>query len=90
VTGDAARHGPRLSQSEHRGAIDAMLDAAALAAAQRADSAAAVAPLRFVPGAAKSAGLIFRGDATSLALSVAADLPTRSSTREPDLSPTSP
>ena len=90
VTGDAAATDPVCRKSEHRGRIDAMLDAAALAAAQRADSAAAVAPLRFVPGAAKSAGLIFRGDATSLALSVAADLPTRSSTREPDLSPTSP
>jgi PqqA peptide cyclase len=90
VAGDAAATDPVCRKSEHRGRIDAMLDAAALAAAQRADSAAAVAPLRFVPGAAKRAGLIFRGDATSLALSVAADLPTPSPTREPDLFPASP
>ncbi|MEP6503925.1 MAG: pyrroloquinoline quinone biosynthesis protein PqqE [Betaproteobacteria bacterium] len=70
VTGDAAATDPVCRKSEHRGRIDAMLDAASLAAAQRAQAPAA--PLRFVPGAAKGGGLVFRGDAASLALSGAA------------------
>jgi hypothetical protein len=48
-----------------------MLDAASLAATQRSQQA--VAPLRFVPGAARSGPLVFRGDAASLALSAVAE-----------------
>jgi len=63
VTGDAAATDPVCRKSPHRDRIDAML----AGAAQRADVPAA--PLRFIPGAAKAGGLVFRGDAASLALS---------------------
>jgi PqqA peptide cyclase len=69
VAGDAAATDPVCRQSDHRDRIDAMLDAASTAATQRAASACATAPLRFVPGAASGGGAVFRGDAMSLALS---------------------
>ena len=62
VTGDAAATDPVCRKSAHRDRIDAMLDDAG----RRATPAA---PLRFVPGATKGGGLVFRGDAMSLALS---------------------
>jgi pyrroloquinoline quinone biosynthesis protein E len=65
LAGDAAAADPVCRKSEHRGRVDAMLDAAASAALGRAREA----PLRFVPGAAAGGGLVFRGDAASLALS---------------------
>ena len=71
VTGDAAATDPVCRKSPHRDRIDAMLDAASLAATQRSQQA--VAPLRFVPGAARSGPLVFRGDAASLALSAVAE-----------------
>ncbi|WP_374587137.1 pyrroloquinoline quinone biosynthesis protein PqqE [Ideonella dechloratans] len=63
VTGNAAATDPVCPKSPARGLIDAVLDGAR----QRAEPA--TAPLRFVPGAAKAGGLVFRGDAASLALS---------------------
>ncbi len=73
VTGDAAATDPVCPKSEHRERIDAMLDAAQ--ARVLADAATtpglppgASAPLRFVPGAAKAAGLVFRSDAMSIEL----------------------
>lgn len=65
LTGDAAATDPVCRKSEHRGRVDALLDAAASAALERTREA----PLRFVPGAAGGAGLVFRGDAASRALS---------------------
>jgi pyrroloquinoline quinone biosynthesis protein E len=66
VTGDAAATDPVCPKSEHRGRIDAMLAGAQAARAPEQ-------PLRFVPGAAQQAGLIYRCDETSLALTAAAD-----------------
>ena len=73
VTGDAAATDPVCPKSEHRGCIDEVLsqaqqgrDASALASPQ---------PLRFMPGAAKQAGLIYRTDAMSLQLSQDAAAP---------------
>ena len=63
VTGDAAATDPVCRKSEHRERIDAML------AAAHGHPVAGEQPLRFVPGAAKAGGLVFRGDAASLALS---------------------
>jgi pyrroloquinoline quinone biosynthesis protein E len=60
VTGDAAQTDPVCRKSAHRDRIDAMLSAA-----RQPDEA----PLRFVPGAARSGELVFRGDAASLELS---------------------
>lgn len=60
VTGDAAATDPVCPKSADRGRIDEMLDAAAQVPAQ---------PLRFVPGAARNAGLVFRSDQNSLDLS---------------------
>ena len=71
VTGDAAATDPVCRKSEHRDRIDAML-------ADAVHRVAPAAPLRFVAGAATGAGLVFRGDAVSLALSepvAARDLP---------------
>jgi pyrroloquinoline quinone biosynthesis protein E len=65
LTGDAAATDPVCRKSEHRGRVDALLDAAAAAAHERTREA----PLRFVPGAATGGGLVFRGNAASLALS---------------------
>lgn len=62
LTGDAAATDPVCPKSEHRGLIDAMLTGAA---------GAAVQPLRFVPGAAQQAGLLYRCDENSLALTTA-------------------
>lgn len=62
VAGDASATDPVCPKSEHRDRIDAML-------ADAGHRAAASAPLRFIPGATKSAGLVFRGNAMSLALS---------------------
>jgi len=63
VTGDAAATDPVCPKSEHRGRIDTMLAGASARAPEQ--------PLRFVPGAAQRAGLIYRCDETSLALSAA-------------------
>jgi pyrroloquinoline quinone biosynthesis protein E len=68
LTGDAAATDPVCSKSEHRGRIDAML-AAADAARSRERRVAPEQPLRFVPGAARNAGLVYRSDENSLALS---------------------
>jgi pyrroloquinoline quinone biosynthesis protein E len=62
VAGDAAATDPVCRKSEHRDRIDAML-------ADASQRVAPAAPLRFVAGAAKGGGLVFRGDAMSLALS---------------------
>ncbi|MFL6627171.1 MAG: pyrroloquinoline quinone biosynthesis protein PqqE [Vitreoscilla sp.] len=69
LAGDAAAADPVCRKSAHRGRVDALLDAAASAAPGRAREA----PLRFVPGAAAGGGLVFRGDAASLALSAPRD-----------------
>jgi pyrroloquinoline quinone biosynthesis protein E len=66
VTGDAAATDPVCPKSAHRPRIDAML-------AQAGSECAPTQPLRFVPGAAKRAGLIYRGDETSLALTAAGE-----------------
>ena len=71
VTGDAAATDPVCPKSEHRGAIDAVLAGAQTERAHAAASGAPVQPLRFVPGAAQRAGLIYRCDETSLALAAA-------------------
>ncbi len=71
LAGDAAATDPVCRKSPHRERVDAMLDDAAAQARARAH--APEAPLRFVPGAAHGAGLVFRGDAASLALSPALD-----------------
>jgi pyrroloquinoline quinone biosynthesis protein E len=65
VTGDAAATDPVCPKSAHRGRIDDMLDAAAV---NRMDGVPA-RPLRFVPGASRSAGLVFRSDENSRACS---------------------
>ena len=83
VTGDAAATDPVCRKSPHRDRIDAMLDAAS----QRASEA--VAPLRFVPHAARRGPLVFRGDAASLALSAAEPTPPATS-HPPALLPTTP
>jgi pyrroloquinoline quinone biosynthesis protein E len=63
VTGDAAATDPVCPKSEHRDRIDAVLAAAA------SRSGTPVHPMRFVPNAAQQAGLIYRTDEMSLALS---------------------
>jgi PqqA peptide cyclase len=67
LAGDAAATDPVCRKSEHRDRVDALLDETAAAASARTRSPEA--PLRFVPGAATGGGLVFRGDAASLALS---------------------
>ena len=62
VTGDAAATDPVCRKSAHRDRIDTMLADATIRVAP-------TAPLRFVPGAAHGAGLVFRGDAMSRSLS---------------------
>ena len=69
VTGDAAATDPVCPKSEHRDRIDAVLAAAA------SRSGTPVHPMRFVPNAAQQAGLIYRTDEMSLALSGADMLP---------------
>ncbi len=68
LAGDAAATDPVCPKSEHRGRVDAML---AGAAAERAP----VQPLRFIPGAAQQAGLVYRSDENSLALCAAGAAP---------------
>ncbi|SEB23464.1 pyrroloquinoline quinone biosynthesis protein PqqE [Variovorax sp. YR216] len=63
LTGDAAATDPVCTKSAHRGRIDAMLDAAATARSSEPPAQ----PLRFVPGAAREAGLVFRSDENSRA-----------------------
>lgn len=69
VTGDAAATDPVCPKSEHRGRIDAMLADADTERAHAAQCGMPAQPLRFVPGAAKQAGLIYRSDENSRALS---------------------
>lgn len=69
LTGDAAATDPVCPKSEHRGRIDTMLADADAERAQVAKCALPAQPLRFVPGAAKQAGLIYRSDENSRALS---------------------
>jgi len=71
VTGDPAATDPVCPKSPHRGRIDEMLDAAATARSHEAPAQ----PLRFVPGAARDAGLVFRSDQNSLELSAANTTP---------------
>ncbi|OUL98573.1 pyrroloquinoline quinone biosynthesis protein PqqE [Variovorax sp. JS1663] len=65
VTGDAAATDPVCPKSEHRGLVDDMLSATASQRAAR--NAAQEQPLRFVPGARRAAGLIYRSDENSVA-----------------------
>jgi pyrroloquinoline quinone biosynthesis protein E len=67
VTGDAAATDPVCPKSEHRGRIDEMLSCAQRERDQAAPAAAQA--LRFVRGAAKQAGLVYRTDAMSRSLS---------------------
>ena len=71
VTGDAAATDPVCPKSAHRGRVDDMLDAAVM---ERADGVS-THTLRFVPGAGRGAGLMFRSDENSLACSAAGALP---------------
>ncbi len=71
LTGDAAAADPVCPKSEHRGRIDAMLADAAAERARADHCGGPVKPLRFVPGAAKQAGLVYRTDEMSLALTAA-------------------
>lgn len=71
VTGDAAATDPVCPKSEHRPSIDAMLAGADTARTQEALAGAAPQPLRFVPGASKQGGLLYRSDANSRAASAA-------------------
>jgi pyrroloquinoline quinone biosynthesis protein E len=64
VTGDAAATDPVCMKSEHRGRIDDMLGAAVR---ERANGVP-TQPLRFVPGARRGEGLVFRSDENSRAL----------------------
>lgn len=57
LTGDAGATDPVCPKSEHRGRVDALL------------GQATPLPLRFVPGAAKTSGLVFRSDDNSRRLS---------------------
>jgi pyrroloquinoline quinone biosynthesis protein E len=75
VTGDAAATDPVCPKSEHRGHIDAMLAEAQAERTQQAGCGAPVQPLRFVPGASRQAGLIYRGDENSRRLSAMKDAP---------------
>jgi pyrroloquinoline quinone biosynthesis protein E len=69
VTGDAAATDPVCPKSEHRGRVDAMLAGAAAQRAHAGPCGVPAQPLRFVPGAAKQAGLLYRSDENSRALS---------------------
>jgi PqqA peptide cyclase len=76
VTGDAQSTDPVCGKSEHRGRIEAMLDGASAERAQSGCGGAVPAqPLRFVPGAAQQAGLLYRSDDNSAALAAAAVAP---------------
>ncbi len=71
VTGDAAATDPVCPKSEHRPRIDAVLGAAEASRVEAGRSNVPAQPLRFVPNAAQQAGLIYRTDEMSLALSAA-------------------
>jgi pyrroloquinoline quinone biosynthesis protein E len=71
LTGDAAATDPVCPKSPHRGRIDEMLDTAAAARSHEVRAE----PLRFVPGAARDAGLVFRSDENSRALRTAHTTP---------------
>jgi PqqA peptide cyclase len=76
VTGDAAATDPVCAKSEHRGRIDAMLDGAGAERAQAGCGGGTPGqPLRFIPGAAQQAGLLYRSDDNSIALTAAAAAP---------------
>jgi len=75
VTGDAAATDPVCPKSEHRGRIDAILAGADTARAQAGSCGVPAQPLRFVPGAAKQAGLTYRSDENSRALSASQAAP---------------
>ncbi|SDE46470.1 pyrroloquinoline quinone biosynthesis protein E [Variovorax sp. CF079] len=75
VTGDAAATDPVCPKSERRGRIDAMLADADTERAHAGQCGMPVQPLRFVPGAAKQAGLIYRSDENSRALSASQAAP---------------
>jgi pyrroloquinoline quinone biosynthesis protein E len=62
LTGDAAATDPVCPKSDHRGTVDALLADAVTARATATEQ-----PLRFVAGASKQAGLIYRSDANSRA-----------------------
>ncbi|HEV8688799.1 MAG TPA: pyrroloquinoline quinone biosynthesis protein PqqE [Ideonella sp.] len=68
LTGDAAGTDPVCPKSAHRPLVDALLDDAAQQRRQLEGLGAVAQPLRFVPGAAQQAGLIYRCDENSLAL----------------------
>ena len=76
VTGDAAATDPVCPKSEHRGRIDDMLAAAQAERTQQSGCGGAPAqPLRFVPGASRQAGLVYRCDENSRLLSSAKGTP---------------
>jgi PqqA peptide cyclase len=75
VTGDASATDPVCPKSEHRGRIDAMLADADTERAHAAQCGVPAQPLRFVPGAAKQAGLIYRSAENSCALSASQATP---------------
>jgi pyrroloquinoline quinone biosynthesis protein E len=69
VTGDAAATDPVCPKSEHRGRIDAVLAGAQAERELAGRCDVPAQPLRFVPGATMLAGLVYRGDENSRALS---------------------
>ena len=71
VTGDAAATDPVCPKSDHRGRIDAMLAEAQAERSQQALCSAPAQPLRFVPGASRRAGLLYRCDENSRAIAAA-------------------
>ncbi|VTU34689.1 pyrroloquinoline quinone biosynthesis protein PqqE [Variovorax sp. PBL-E5] len=75
VTGDAAATDPVCPKSEHRGRIDDILRGAEADRAQAAQHGVPAQPLRFVPGAGRNAGLVYRSDENSLALGAASSTP---------------
>jgi pyrroloquinoline quinone biosynthesis protein E len=70
VTGDAAATDPVCPKSDHRGRIDAMLSGADAERAEAGRCGVPAQPLRFVPGATKQAGLLYRCDENSRALAL--------------------
>ena len=75
VTGDAAATDPVCPKSEHRGQIDAMLAQAQAERTHEAHCGVPAQPLRFVPGASRQAGLLYRCDENSHILSTAGGAP---------------
>ncbi|MDF2465568.1 MAG: coenzyme synthesis protein, partial [Ramlibacter sp.] len=72
VTGDAAATDPVCPKSEHRDRIDAVLAGAQAEREHAGRCGVPAQPLRFVPGATTLAGLVYRGDENSRALSAGA------------------